>query len=119
MLHGNCCVDFKETCSHLGKFLCFCIFRFNDFLELDDKTCPYFEKESRTSFDGSKNTAMNNGKEGYDKIECRDFRITSSGYIFIQYEASCLDKDGKGQDYDKHLFESSTDELILIQKNLI
>ena len=37
-------------------------------------------------------------KDRYDTIDCRDFRITNSGYIFVEYEASCLDKDGKETD---------------------
>ena len=59
-------------------------------------------------------------KDRYESVNCRDFRITSSGYIFVQYEASCLDKDGKGMDFTvKFLLDtrikSSPDEVILIE----
>ena len=66
-------------------------------LGLDDKTCPYFEAESRIA-ESQSNYDSDEIKDRYDTIDCRDFRITNSGYIFVEYEASCLDKDGKETD---------------------
>ena len=57
-------------------------------------------------------------KDRYESVNCRDFRITSSGYIFVQYEASCLDKDGKGKDFTRYLYKSSPDEVVLIEQSV-
>ena len=90
----------------MGKvFWCFLVEQVS--LEFDNKTCPYFEGETRLHINGSVYDSdeykdwkdMHKNKDRYDTIDCRDFRITSSGYVFVQYEASCLDKDGKGKDF--------------------
>ena len=83
-------------------------------LEFDDKKCPYFEAETRLLINGSEYNSYEE-KDRYDTMDCRDFRITSSGYIFVQYEASCLDKDGKGKDSTGRSFKSLTNKITLFK----